>query len=64
MAHAADTEVLTVQAGDTIEVAHTTFDPEFWTDEQWYDCQNGRGSCDPRHEDVSKLGTKVAEGGS
>jgi hypothetical protein len=48
MAHAADTEILTVQAGDIIEVVHTVVDPELWTDAMWYDCFNGRGSCNPR----------------
>jgi hypothetical protein len=30
MAHGADTEVLTVRPGDTIEVAHSREEPEDW----------------------------------
>ncbi|KAI8626161.1 glycosyl hydrolase family 61-domain-containing protein [Xylariaceae sp. FL1651] len=46
MAHAADTEVLTVHAGDTIEVAHVREDPEYWAAEvAWDNCPDGRGSC-------------------
>ncbi|KFA73044.1 hypothetical protein S40288_03256 [Stachybotrys chartarum IBT 40288] len=51
LAHAADTEVLVVQAGDTLEIAHTRKSPDTWADEQWYDCPNGRGSCDPLDPD-------------
>jgi len=45
LAHAADTEILTIKAGDTIKVAHTRYEPEYWKDDQWYDCPEGRGSC-------------------
>ncbi|CAG9988149.1 unnamed protein product [Clonostachys byssicola] len=51
MAHAANTEVLRVKAGDTIEIAHTRISPSDWADNQWYDCPNGRGSCDPNDPD-------------
>ncbi|KAI0187872.1 glycosyl hydrolase family 61-domain-containing protein [Xylaria flabelliformis] len=46
-AHAAETEVLTVKAGDTLEFAHTRIEPKDWKDYQWYGCPEGRGSCDP-----------------
>ncbi|RWA12842.1 hypothetical protein EKO27_g2240 [Xylaria grammica] len=46
-AHAAETEVLTVRAGDTLELAHTRIPPVDWKDNQWYNCPEGRGSCDP-----------------
>jgi hypothetical protein len=46
-AHAADTEVLTVRAGDTLELAHTHIEPKDWKGNQWYGCPEGRGSCDP-----------------
>lgn len=55
MAHAADTEVLSIKAGDTIEVAHTRFGPDRWEDEVFNDCPNGRGSCDWFKSDVSTL---------
>ena len=51
MAWAADTEVLTVKAGDTIELAHSRNEPWYWDDNQWYDCPNDRGSCQPVIED-------------
>lgn len=53
MAHAANTEVLRVKAGDTIEVAHTRISPSDWAYNQWYECPNGRGSCDPNDPDVN-----------
>lgn len=46
MDHAADTEVLTVRAGDTIEVAHSRYDPTEWAEHViWDNCPDGRGSC-------------------
>ncbi|CAJ2509423.1 Uu.00g144490.m01.CDS01 [Anthostomella pinea] len=51
MAHAADTEVLTLSAGDTITVAHTRYDPTAYTDDQWTNCPDDRGSCDPARAD-------------
>jgi hypothetical protein len=57
MAHAASTETLTIQAGDTLEFAWQRNEPEFWTDDEWYNCTNGRGSCDPHSSsapDVSR----------
>jgi len=47
MAWAANTETLTVTAGDTLEIAHNRRSPNEWKDEQWYNCFDGRGSCDP-----------------
>lgn len=51
MAHAANTEVLTVRAGDTMEVAHSRYEPHAWTDDQFNECPEGRGTCDIRRED-------------
>ncbi|ETS73783.1 hypothetical protein PFICI_14729 [Pestalotiopsis fici W106-1] len=51
MAYAAATEVLSLRAGDTIEFAHTRFDPVAWVDAMWYDCPNERGSCAPNRAD-------------
>jgi hypothetical protein len=48
MAHAPDTDVLTVQAGDTLEWAHQSYPPREWTDEQFNDCPEGRGTCHPK----------------
>ncbi|KAI0513300.1 glycosyl hydrolase family 61-domain-containing protein [Xylaria bambusicola] len=45
MAHAADTEVLTIRAGDQLEFAHQRKDPE-WPPEMWNNCPDERGSCD------------------
>jgi hypothetical protein len=53
MAHAADTATLVLQAGDTIEAAHTATDPPDWKDDQWNDCPDGRGSCQPAWPYVS-----------
>jgi hypothetical protein len=47
MAHAAGTDTLVLQAGDTIEAAHTAYEPQQWEDNQWNDCPDGRGSCAP-----------------
>ncbi|KAI0166931.1 glycosyl hydrolase family 61-domain-containing protein [Hypoxylon sp. FL1284] len=52
VAHAANTEVLTVKAGDTVEFAHQRKEPYMWADDQWYDCPEGRGSCDPDAPDM------------
>lgn len=53
MIHGVETEVLDVFAGDTIEVAHQRNEPSEWTDAMWYNCPDGRGSCDPRYAPVS-----------
>ncbi|KAI3325406.1 glycoside hydrolase [Xylariaceae sp. AK1471] len=46
MDHAADTEVLTVRPGDTIEVAHVRDNPETWAGVVvWDNCPYERGSC-------------------
>lgn len=46
MAHAADTDILTVQAGDHLEFAHVRFGPSEWEKwVQWDNCPNERGSC-------------------
>ncbi|KAI0443598.1 glycoside hydrolase [Xylaria telfairii] len=46
MNHASSTEVLTVQAGDMITFAHQLNDPAEWTNAQFLDCPQGRGTCD------------------
>ncbi|KAI1848649.1 hypothetical protein JX266_005508 [Neoarthrinium moseri] len=51
MAHAADTEVLTIRAGDTVEFAHQRYEPAAWTDAMWDNCPDGRGSCNPARAD-------------
>jgi hypothetical protein len=51
MDHAADTEVLTVKAGDTFEIALTAASPRDWTDAHWYNCPDGRGTCNPESPD-------------
>lgn len=53
MAHAASTETLKVNAGDTLTIAHQRYDPEHWQDNQWYKCSDGRGSCAPDIAGVS-----------
>lgn len=45
MAHAPATDVLHVNAGDEIEFAHSRHNPEDWTDDLWYNCPEGRGTC-------------------
>lgn len=45
MAHAADTEVLRLRGGDTIEVAHTRSSPIDWKRVVWDNCPYERGSC-------------------
>ncbi|GAW19297.1 hypothetical protein ANO14919_087830 [Xylariales sp. No.14919] len=44
MAHAADTDILTIRAGDKLEFAHQRSDPE-WPPELWNNCPYDRGSC-------------------
>jgi len=51
MAHGPETETLTVQAGDTIEFAHSRWEPWNWKDAMFYNCSNGRGSCEPQASD-------------
>ncbi|KAI1429620.1 glycoside hydrolase [Xylaria sp. FL1777] len=48
MSHASSTEILTVQAGDTIAFAHQLYDPFEWTIAQFIDCPQGRGTCDDK----------------
>jgi hypothetical protein len=45
MDHAAETDVLTVSAGDTIEVAHVRENPEELGVVIWDNCPYERGSC-------------------
>ncbi|KAI0805727.1 glycosyl hydrolase family 61-domain-containing protein [Xylaria sp. FL0064] len=45
MAHAADTDILTIRAGDTLEFTHQRSEPE-WPPEMWNNCPDGRGSCE------------------
>jgi hypothetical protein len=48
MAHAADTEVLKLKAGDTVEFVVTAAEPSYWTNPaevSWNDCPEGRGFC-------------------
>ena len=54
LAHAADTETLTVQAGDTIEFAQQRWEPWNWRDDMFNNCPEGRGSCDPKAPGVSE----------
>ncbi|KAH8196752.1 hypothetical protein TruAng_009071 [Truncatella angustata] len=64
MAHAGDTEVLTIRAGDTIEFAHQRYEPALWTDAMWYNCTDGRGSCNPNQVngimDINHQGPVIA----
>jgi hypothetical protein len=53
MAYANATESINIRAGDTIEFAQQRHEPDEWTDAMWYNCSDGRGSCDPSHADVS-----------
>lgn len=46
--HAPNTQVLTVRAGDELEIAHTRSDPSTWTDDMFYECADDRGVCDHR----------------
>jgi hypothetical protein len=45
MKHAPVTEVLTVKAGDTIEIAQMREDPAGWKDDMFYNCTDDRGTC-------------------
>jgi hypothetical protein len=45
MNHANETEVLTVNAGDTIEIAQQRYEPSEWTDDMFYNCTDNRGTC-------------------
>ncbi|KFA73937.1 hypothetical protein S40288_00925 [Stachybotrys chartarum IBT 40288] len=45
MDHAADTEVLTVQAGDTFEIAQIAAAPSEWREEYYADCPDDLGFC-------------------
>lgn len=46
--HANVTEVLTVKAGETIEIAHMRSPPIEWKDDMFYECADERGTCDHR----------------
>lgn len=48
MDHANATEILTVRAGDEIEIAHQRSDPSTWTDDMFYECDDDRGTCQHR----------------
>jgi hypothetical protein len=48
MDHANATDILTVKAGDTIEIAHQRSSPNDWTDDMFYNCSDDRGTCDHR----------------
>ncbi|KAF2121249.1 glycosyl hydrolase family 61-domain-containing protein [Lophiotrema nucula] len=45
MAWANGTEVLTINAGDGIEIAHVRQNPDQWEDSMFYNCPNGRATC-------------------
>lgn len=45
MAWAADTEILTVQAGDEFEIVIDAESPSEWSDANWNNCPEDRGSC-------------------
>jgi hypothetical protein len=47
LAHAAETEVLKLKAGDELEFVTTAADPEYWltSTSRWDDCPEGRGYC-------------------
>lgn len=62
MDHASETEVLTVKAGDEIELAQQRSDPSEWTGDQFYGCPDDRGTCDPREgymQDFSHPGPMI-----
>ncbi|TGJ82975.1 hypothetical protein E0Z10_g5805 [Xylaria hypoxylon] len=44
MAHAADTDILKIRAGDKLELAHQRLEPP-WGPEVWDNCPDDRGSC-------------------
>jgi hypothetical protein len=52
MAHANETEVLTVKAGDKIEIAHQRYEPFEWVDGMFNNCPNGYGTCHPDYPDA------------
>jgi hypothetical protein len=60
MAHADATDILQVKAGDEIEFAHTRYEPEEWTEDMWYGCADGRGSCGPYGMDINHPGPVLA----
>lgn len=45
MDHAAETETLKVQAGDSIEFVSTNLGYEQFEDERYWNCEDGRGFC-------------------
>ncbi|ORY08473.1 glycosyl hydrolase family 61-domain-containing protein [Clohesyomyces aquaticus] len=49
MAHASSTEVLTVHAGDELEIAQQRSEPAEWKPDQFENCPDGKGTC--YHED-------------
>lgn len=53
MDHAADTEVLTVQAGDTFEIAQISAAPSEWREEYYTDCPDDLGFCNSGASHVS-----------
>ncbi|KAJ2990561.1 hypothetical protein NUW58_g2887 [Xylaria curta] len=46
MNHASSTDVLKVRAGDTVTFAHQLWDPFEWKSSQFFNCTQGRGTCD------------------
>ncbi|KAF1994663.1 hypothetical protein P154DRAFT_613009 [Amniculicola lignicola CBS 123094] len=48
MDHANATEVLTVNAGETIGIAYQRWEPYEWTDDMFYNCPDDRGTCHPK----------------
>jgi hypothetical protein len=60
--HANVTEVLTVKAGDILEIAQQRYTPAEWTDDMFYDCPDDRGTCVhiPRAIQVRISGRKIA----
>ncbi|KAF2205228.1 hypothetical protein GQ43DRAFT_437244 [Delitschia confertaspora ATCC 74209] len=69
MDHANATEILTVKAGDTLEIAQQRWEPDEWTDEMFYNCSDDRGTCHPQYaQDFNHPGpllihlSKVPEG--
>jgi hypothetical protein len=47
MDHAKETEVLTVKAGDTLEIAQNRWEPREWTEGMFENCPDDRGTCHP-----------------
>ncbi|KAK4182143.1 glycosyl hydrolase family 61-domain-containing protein [Podospora australis] len=45
--HAKETQVLTIKAGDEVEIAHLRSDPSEW-DNGMFECADDRGACDHR----------------